>query len=240
MTAPETGSIWRSSLFAAGQVGFTVVYALLSLLTYPLPYGARYRFITSWSRLNLWWLKLTCGLSYQVEGLENLPARPAIVLAKHQSTLETLIFQGIFPPQTWLLKRELLRIPFFGWGLALLEPIAIDRSAGRAALRQFLETGQERLEAGRWVIVFPEGTRVPPGQTGRYAAGGAALAAHSGCPVLPVAHNAGLYWPRHGFIKRPGTVRVVIGPVIETAGLSAADINRRARDWIERTARALL
>jgi 1-acyl-sn-glycerol-3-phosphate acyltransferase len=185
------------------------------------------------------WLKITCGLDWRVEGLENIPPGNAIILCKHQSAFETMALQRIFPPQVWLLKRELLWIPFFGWGLAMLEPIAIDRKAGRESLNKLVAQGIKRLTAGRWVVIFPEGTRVAPGEEKRYALGGASLAERSGYPVVPVAHNAGEYWPKHGFIKRPGTIRVAIGPVIDSRGRSAADINALAKEWIEAKVREI-
>jgi len=231
--ATSRGSAWRSALFILGMVISTLIFAPLSVLTFPFPYRWRYAFITQWTRFNLWWLDLTCRLRYVVEGREHLPAGSAIVLAKHQSAFETLAFQRIFPPQVWLLKRELLWVPFFGWGLAMLEPIAIDRKATRKALQQLLTIGGARLEHGRWVVIFPEGTRTAPGKKGRYAPGGAMLAARSGYPVVPVAHNAGEFWPRRGFIKRPGTIRIVIGPVIDSRGRSAQEINALAEEWIE-------
>ncbi len=212
-----------------------VVYAPLSLLTIPLPFTVRYRFINVWTRFNVWWLKYTCKLSYQVEGIENLPPGNAVVMVKHQSTWETLSMQIIFPIQTWISKRELLWVPFFGWALALLEPIALDRKAGRQALNQLVRQGTKRLQQGRWIIIFPEGTRVAPGQTGKYQPGGAMLAAKSGYPVVPVAHNAGEFWPRHSFLKYPGTIRVVIGPVIETRDRSAREILADTKQWIEAT-----
>lgn len=206
---------------------------MLGLFVLPLPFLWRYRFITQWTRFNLWWLSVACGVRYAVEGRENIPSGPAVVLCKHESAFETLALQFVFPPQVWLLKRELLWIPFFGWGLALLEPIAIDRKAGRQALRRLMEVGTRRLREGRWVVIFPEGTRVVPGERGRYAPGGALLAHHAGFPVVPVAHNAGDHWPKRGFLKRPGVVRIAVGPVIDTRGLPAQEINRRAEAWIE-------
>ncbi len=232
---PAPGCWWRSVLFNAGMAISTLIFAPLSVLTFPLPYRWRYTFITQWSRFNLWWLGITCRLHYVVEGREHVPAGPVIVLAKHQSAFETLAFQRIFPPQVWLLKRELLWVPFFGWGLAMLEPIAIDRKAGRKALQQLLIDGTQRLEHGRWVVIFPEGTRMAPGTRGRYAPGGAILAARSGYPVVPVAHNAGEFWPKRGFIKRPGTVRIVIGPLIDSRGRDAQEINTLVEQWIEET-----
>ncbi len=225
----------RAVLFWLGMLLSTVVIAPLSLLTFPLPFVMRYRFIGLWTHFNLWWLERSCGLYYQVDGLENIPAANAIVMAKHQSTWETLALQRIFGPQVWVLKRELLWLPLFGWGLALLEPIAIDRKAGRKAVRQVVDQGIQRLRAGRWVVIFPEGTRVAPGERRRYGVGGAVLAAQSGYPIVPVAHNAGEFWRRHSFIKYPGVIRVVIGTPIATAGRSATDIIAEVEDWIEST-----
>lgn len=229
----------RSLFFSLGMVGATLIYAPLALLTFPLPLRHRYRIITSWSLLIIWWLRVTCRIGFRVEGAENIGTTPAIVFAKHQSTWETLALQKIFPPQVWLLKRELLWVPLFGWGLAMLRPIAIDRRTGRKAVSQLVEQGHHHLREGRWVIIFPEGTRVAPGASGRYGIGGAVLAERTGCPVIPVAHNAGTYWPRRGFIKRAGTIQVVIGPPIESRGRSADQIRSAARAWIEATTQAI-
>lgn len=223
----------RSLLFALGMWLSTLVIAPLAVLTFPLPFAGRYAFISQWARFNLWWLRITCGLTYRVQGHENIPPGNAIVFCKHQSAWETLALQRIFPPQVWLLKRELLWVPFFGWGLAMLEPIAIDRRAGRRAVDQLVRQGKERLGNGRWVVIFPEGTRVPPGQTGRYGIGGAVLASASGYPVVPVAHNAGEFWPRRGFIKRPGVITVAVGPPIESRGKDPDVIKEEAKIWIE-------
>lgn len=229
----------RSCLFALGQVLLTLVFASLALPALALPYRARYRVLLGWAALNVKWLSLSCGLRHRVEGLENIPERAAVVLCKHQSAWETLILPRYFSPQTWVLKRELLRIPLFGWGLATLRPIAIDRAAGRNALGRVLEEGRRRLDEGIWVVVFPEGTRVAPGERRRYRIGGAALAVQSGRPVVPVAHNAGVYWPRRGFLKRSGTIRMVIGAPIESRGRSVTEMNALAAEWIESTAEAL-
>ena len=210
------------------------VYAPLMLPTVVLPFALRYRLISAWARFQLIVLKHLCRLDYRVEGREHLPGGAAIILSKHQSAWETIVFQEIFPAQTWVLKRELLWIPLFGWALALLRPIAIDRSAGRKAIEQVIEQGRERLQSGIWVVVFPEGTRVAPGTRKRYAMGGAVLAAETGYPVVPVAHNAGSFWLRRGFLKRPGTVRVVIGPVIDLRGQTAEAIIKQAEAWIEK------
>ncbi len=212
-----------------------LVYAPLAILSFPLPILTRNRFIAQWAHLQLWLLRHLCRLDYQIEGRENLPAGPAIVFSKHQSAWETLAYQVILPPFTWVLKRELLWIPIFGWGLAMLRPIAIKRGTGRRAVEQVVKQGIDRLAAGLWVLIFPEGTRLPPRTRRKYKQGGAILAAESGYPVVPIAHNAGSFWPRRGFVKHPGVVRVAIGPVIESRGRSAAEITKLSEDWIEAT-----
>ncbi len=232
-------TLLRSTLFAGALLLITPVYALVALATFPLPRMARYRIISGWSRLMVRLAKMLLGIDWRVEGSENLPGRPAVILSKHQSAWETMAFQLIFPPQVHVLKRELLWIPFFGWGLALMSPIAIDRSRGAAALRAIARRGRERLAQGFWVIVFPEGTRVAPGERRAYQLGGAWLAAAAGAPVVPVAHNAGLFWPRNAFLKRPGTVTVRIGPAIDTAQRDPKTINSMAEQWIEEQQKAL-
>lgn len=230
----------RAAAFYAGQALCTLVFCLLSLLVAPLPFQARYAVVSRWAHICLWWLERTCGLDFRVTGQERIPPGPAIVLCKHQSAWETLALQRIFPPQVWVLKRELLWIPLFGWGLATLRPIAIDRKAGRVAMQQVVEQGRERLASGCWVVIFPEGTRVAPGARRRYGIGGGLLAERTGAPVVPVAHNAGLFWPRKGFRKRPGTIDVVIGPTIEARGKTAQQITAEAQTWIEAESDRLL
>ncbi len=223
----------RSIIFFIGMVASVPVITVLGLTVAPLPFSIRYRVISQWAVFIIWWLKVTCNLNYRVSGLENLAGvESAIIFSKHQSTWETLAFQLIFPPQVWILKRSLLWVPFFGWGLALLKPVAIDRQAGRKALQQVVSQGIDRLQAGIWVVIFPEGTRLAPGIRKRFARGGANLADQSGYPVIPVAHNAGTYWPRRGLLKQPGTVELHIGPAINTSRLSASEINQRAEQWI--------
>ena len=232
-------TVLRSALFALGLLLVTPPYALVALASAPLPRMWRYRIISGWSRLVVRMAKTILGIDWQVEGRENLPSRPSVILSKHQSAWETMAFQLIFPPQVLVLKRELLWIPFFGWGLALMSPIAIDRSRGVAALRAMARRGRERLAQGFWVVVFPEGTRVAPGAAREYHPGGAWLACASGAPVVPVAHNAGLFWPRNAFLKRPGTVTVRIGPPIDAANRDASTVNELARTWIEEQQRTL-
>ena len=231
--------VLRSTLFALGQVLFTLGFTPLALAALVLPYRTRYRIMIQWADLNIWWLGVTCRLSHRVEGLENIPERATIVLCKHESTWEALVLPRYFSPLTWVMKRELLLIPLFGWGLAMLRPIAIDRGTRRSALEQVLVQGTRRLAEGIWVVVFPEGTRVAPGKQRPYLPGGAVLAEATGRAVVPVAHNAGVFWPRRSYLKRPGTIRLVIGKPIESAGRSAAEINARAAEWIESTVREL-
>lgn len=229
----------RSALFNVVLWLSVLVYAPLAVLSFPFPPLARYRFIAQWARFHIWSLRHLCRLDYRVEGDENLPSGPAIVLSKHQSAWETLAYQLVLPPFAWVLKRELLRIPLFGWALALLRPIAIERGAGRRSVEQVIKQGTDRLTSGLWVLIFPEGTRMPPRTRGRYKTGGPRLASASGYPVVPVAHNAGSFWPRRGFVKRPGMIRVVIGPVIESRGRRADEIAKLAESWIENTMREL-
>jgi 1-acyl-sn-glycerol-3-phosphate acyltransferase len=209
------------------------LFVMPGILLFPFPYRIRYGFFTQWSTLVIWLLGVICNLRYEVHGKENIPKQSAIIFAKHQSAWETIALQRIFPPQLWVLKRELFWVPFFGWALWMLESIAIDRSSGRQAIKQIIEKGTERLKKGRWIVVFPEGTRTAPGEKRRYGIGGAILAEKSGFPVVPVAHNAGEYWSRRSLVKKPGVIKVVIGPVIDSNGKTAAEINQLAEDWIE-------
>ncbi len=229
----------RSILFRLLMWSSLVVYAPLTLLTFPFPYIIRYRVVTAWPKYHIWLLKMLCNLRYEVQGLENLPDGAAIVLAKHQSTYETFVLNYLFPPYTWVLKRELMWVPFFGWGMALLRPIAINRSSGHKAMGQLIEQGRERLASGLWVVIFPEGTRIPVGKKGRYRLGGPILAHETGYPVVPVAHNAGTYWPKRGLVIKPGVVKIVIGPVIDSKENSAEQIRRLTEDWIESTVQKL-
>ncbi len=223
----------RSILFFLGMTLSAPIVTLCGLLVAPLPFSIRYGVISQWATFVIWWLRVTCRLDYSVTGLENIEGvESAIIFSKHQSAWETMALQLIFPPQVWVLKRSLLWVPFFGWGLALLKPIAIDRGAGRKALQQVVSQGIERLKAGIWVVIFPEGTRLAPGIEKRFAIGGAMLASRSGHPVVPVAHNAGSFWPRRGLLKKPGTIQLHIGAPIKTSGLKADEINRRAETWI--------
>lgn len=223
----------RSLVFLIAQIFITPPYALVALATFPLPRLTRYRVISGWSRAMIWLAKYVLGIDYRVVGIENLPQAPSVILSKHQSAWETLAFQLIFPPQVLVLKRELLWIPFFGWGLALTSPIAIDRKRGLRALNRMVELGRQRLAQGFWIAIFPEGTRLGPGERGKYHVGGAWLAVKCGAPVVPVAHNAGLLWGRKAFLKRPGTVTVEVGPAIDSRAHTPESLNLSVEEWIE-------
>lgn len=226
-------SLLRSLLFYAGYASTLVVHATLSvLLGWMLPLVTRYRFATLWNRFVIWWLRITCGVSLRVSGAEHVPKGPFVVLSNHQSPWETIFLYYYFVPVCAILKRELLRIPFFGWALAILHPIAIDRSKGRSARNTLLVEGPQRLAMGLSVLVFPEGTRIEVGQEKKFLPGGAELAIKAGALVLPVAHNAGLCWPARKFVKRPGVVDVVIGKPIPTEGREARELTEEVQNWI--------
>ncbi|MEM7027634.1 MAG: lysophospholipid acyltransferase family protein [Pseudomonadota bacterium] len=229
----------RSLLFYLGQTISTLIFTPLSLLIYPLPFSTRYTVVSHWSVFNLWWLKVCCNIHAEIQGRDNISSRPGIVMCKHQSAWETLALQSLFVPQAWVLKRELLKIPIYGWGLASLNPIAIDRGSAIKSFRQIVDQGCERLNNNTWVVIFPEGTRVAPGQTKKYLPGGGLLAEKSGAMITPVAHNAGFIWPRNSFIKKPGKITMVIGSGIETTGKKAADITAEVQTWIENTVATL-
>jgi 1-acyl-sn-glycerol-3-phosphate acyltransferase len=209
-----------------------LLFALL-LLSWPLPYAWRAAMIRRWTLFLMWLLKVFCGLSYQVQGWEHLPERPYVALVKHQSAWETIASNFLFRQPAWVFKRELLWLPVFGWGLALTNPIAIDRGSPRKALAQLIEQGEKLLARGRTVVIFPEGTRVAPGQRKKYEPGGSMLAVKTATPVIPVAHDAGRYWPKNSYLKYPGTIRVKIGPLIETSEMSVRELNQQVEGWIE-------
>ena len=224
----------RATLFYLGYIVSTVVWGSLSVaIAWAMPPKARFLFVIgAWTRFVLWWLAVTCGIRTHVTGREHLPDEPCILLVKHQSTWDTLFVQTLLHPQTTLIKRELLWIPFFGWAFLLLKPIAINRHARIDAFRQLMKVGADRLKAGFSMTLFPEGTRMPWGKQGRFQPGGAALASATGAPVLVVAHDGGRYWPAHQFIKNPGTIQVRISPRIDAKGEKPIKINKLAEQWL--------
>ena len=224
----------RSLLFFLGMLIISPIFSILVILIAPFTSSiARSRVASYWAHCSLFWLKLTCNLGFEVRGRENIPNHPSIILCKHQSAWETIALQVIFPPQIWVLKRELLYIPIIGWAWMAMDTIPIDRSAGREALKKLVTHGKDRLTKGLWVVIFPEGTRIAPGARSKYHIGGAWLATHTQTTVVPVAHNAGLFWRKNAFLKTPGRITLSIGKPIETTGLKADALNQQVENWIE-------
>ena len=224
----------RSLLFTTLLFLGTFAFAVLVLATVPFGLAALHAMSRNWARTHLWLLRVICRLDYVVEGLENVPREGAhISMWKHSSTWETIVQMLVLPPQSWVLKREIMWIPLIGWATYFLKPIAINRSAGHRAVQQVIDQGTQRLAQGLWILIFPEGTRVLPGQTRKYGMSGALLGSRTGAKLVPVAHNAGDFWQRRGLLKKPGTIRVVIGPPIETLGRDPRELNAETQAWIE-------
>jgi 1-acyl-sn-glycerol-3-phosphate acyltransferase len=245
--ATEPRARWRgplvqllgSAFFTAFLFVWTFLYAIPFVIACLfVPFAHRFRLARFYARCTLWVLKWSCGLDYRIEGAP-LPNGCHVALWKHSSSWETIAMMVVFPRQVWVLKRELLWIPAVGLGLRQLHAIAIDRKAGHSAVAQVVEQGKSRLEEGDWIIIFPEGTRMPVGETRRYGVSGTLLASETGKLIVPVAHNAGFYWPRRGWLKKPGTVRVVIGPPVAADGREVRVINEEVQAWIEATVRSL-
>ena len=223
----------RSLLFTTYMMASACVFGSVMGLCFWLPYPAQFAIARNWARMMLWLLDRLCGLQFDVEGRERIPAGNHIVMSNHTSTWETVAQFLIFPPQVWVIKRELLWIPFVGWGLMRLRPIAINRGAGHRAVNQVIEQGKARLADGLWIIIFPEGTRVVAGETRKFGLSGAMLAVASGKCVVPLSHNAGAFWQRRGFVKKPGTIRVVIGEPIASSGKDPRQLNDEVKQAIE-------
>lgn len=224
----------RSLLFNVFGLTSIVIAAIILLVTFWAPYRFHWAMCVGWCRLAVWSADFFCGIRTVVEGAENVPDTASVVMIKHTSTLETLWQVVYFPQTVWVIKREILWAPFFGWAIGIaLNPIAINRSAGGSAVKQVIRQGREKLAQGIWVTIFPEGTRMPPGETRKYGISGAALAQDAGVKIVPVAHNTGDLWPRRSFVKRPGTVRFVIGPPIDATAQSPKQTNLIVQDWIE-------
>lgn len=226
----------RSVIFYCGYVPTLMVFSLLGCtLGLFIPYRPRQTFITTANAILIWWLKVTCGVKVEVSGLDNIPNRPFVALSKHQSGWETYFLQRTLRPVSTILKKELLKIPFFGWGLAMTRPIAINRSNPKEALRAVLSQGKQRLEEGNNILIYPEGTRTDHGLIGNYSRSGAALAINAGAPVIAIAHNAGVCWPAHHFIKHAGTIRVVFSEPIDSSGQTSKELTETVKNWIEST-----
>lgn len=220
--------IFSVTYFLTGAIAGTV-----SIILWPLPYRTRYALVMIWNHFVVWSAHAFCGIDYRVIGQRNLDCEPCVILSKHQSTWETMFLQFYFGPLSTILKRELLRIPFFGWGLALLRPIPIDRGSPIKALKKVKAQGKQRLQEGNNILVYPEGTRITYGEVGNYARSGADIACLAGVPIVPVAHNAGKCWPKKGLLKKPGTITVVIGEPISTENRTSRDIMQEVEQWIE-------
>ena len=223
----------RSLVFQFYFFASVAIASMSIFFMWPFPFTVRSAIARNWGKSMLWVGRIVCGLDYVIEGRENIPAEPSIIMIKHTTVFETYTQLAVFPPQTWVVKRELQWIPLFGWGLAAMRPIAIDRSAGHTAVTQVIEQGRKLLADGIWITIFPEGTRVPTGQTKKYGVSGAALARDAHCPILPVAHNAGDLWPRRGLKKKPGLIRFCIGPPILPSERPPKQTNLIVQDWIE-------
>jgi 1-acyl-sn-glycerol-3-phosphate acyltransferase len=219
----------RSLIFTTYMMASACLFGGVMALGFWLPYRAQFAIARTWAVILLWVLERLCGLKYVVEGREHIPAGNHIVMSNHTSAWETVAQFLIFPPQVWVLKRELLWIPFVGWGLKLLRPIAINRGEGHRAVNQVIDQGKARLADGLWIIIFPEGTRVIAGETRKFGVSGAMLSIASGKSLVPLSHNAGTFWPRRGFVKKPGTIRVVIGKPIEPGGKNPRQLNEEVK-----------
>jgi 1-acyl-sn-glycerol-3-phosphate acyltransferase len=230
----------RSLAFALLVVLATLIWAPMCFLFAPLPYNKRYRLTAWWNKFVIWSAKVVCGIRYQIKGFENLPDAPAILLSKHQSAWETIFLLDKMPrPLVFVFKKELLYIPFFGWGIALLRMIPIDRSKARDAFAKVVEQGKKRLADGQWIIMFPEGTRIPVGKKGKYKVGGTRVAVETNTVVVPMAVNSGECWPKNSFIKKPGTITVSIGKPISPEGLTPNELLQKVENWIESEMRVI-
>ena len=230
----------RSLLFMFLMVVATLIWAPLCFLCAPLPYNKRYFLTSRWTMFVIWAAKVVCGIRYQVKGYENLPDAPVILLSKHQSAWETIFYLYFMPrPLVYVFKKELIYIPLFGWALGLLRMIPINRNKGRDAFAQVVAHGRKRLAGGQWIIMFPEGTRTPVGEKGKYKGGGTRLAVETNTPVVPIAMNSGECWPKNSFIKKPGMITVSIGKPISPEGLNATELMQQVENWIESEMRVI-
>ena len=230
---------FSSTLFHIGVFFLTVIFSLIGIIILPLTRKVRYRIIRNWAKFTLSWLNFTCKLCWEVDGIENIPKNAGIIFAKHQSAWETLALQLVFPEQSQVIKRELLLVPFFGWGLASLNPISINRSDNIKAFKKVLRESKARIKADWWIVIFPEGTRTKIGVKGSYSRTAAAVAKANNCPIIPVAHNAGLFWPKVSYMRYPGKIVMKVGPPVITKDKSIDEITEEASRWIETTCMSL-
>ena len=225
----------RSSLFLMGMVLSTCLWVIPCIVARLFPYKICFAIVSSWCTFNVNWLRITCGIHYKITGLENVPEQACVIMSNHQSTWETLAYPSIFPTLTWVIKRELLFVPLFGWGIASTQPIALDRKQGKKAFQQLIKDGKEKLSLGRFILIFPEGTRIPYGEERELKIGGFVLAKKAKTQILPVAHDAGRLWPRKGFLKSPGTIHLHIGKPMPTNENSAEELRSQYAAWLRQT-----
>jgi 1-acyl-sn-glycerol-3-phosphate acyltransferase len=230
----------RSLIFTLVMIVATVIWAPICFLFAPLPYNQRYWATARWNVFIIWAAKVICGIRYETRGYENFPDGPVIVLSKHQSAWETIFLLMSTPrPLVFVFKKSITYIPFFGWAISLMKMIPIDRSKGKDAFAQVVTIGRKRLADGQWVIMFPEGTRIPVGKKGNYKGGGTRLAIETNTPVIPIALNSGECWPKNSFIKRPGVITVSVGKPIAPENMNATELMAKVEEWIEAEMRVI-
>ena len=227
-------SLIRTIVFYLSLATWTIFWStLMVFFIHPFSFKLRHRiFVRTWAIVSVNLCRLICGINWTVKGANNIPDTPCVIISNHQSTWETFFLQTLLTPQTQVIKKELLKIPFFGWAFMTIKPIAINRKDPRQALQQVRDQGKAALQRGSWVLIFPEGTRTPPGELSKFSRGAAGLAKAAKTNILPIAHNAGINWPNSSWLKIPGTIQVEIGPVIEMESLSTAEANNKAQSWI--------
>ena len=225
--------IIRSAIFTLVMTLATCLWVIPCIIARLFPYHICFSIVSSWCTFNVLCARVLCGIKYEISGLENIPDQPCVIMSNHQSTWETLAYPSIFPTLTWVIKKELLYVPFFGWGIAATQPIALNRSKGKTALKQLIKDGREKIQRGRYILIFPEGTRIPYGEERPLKAGGFMLAKQAKVNILPVAHDSGRLWPRNGFLKTPGTIHLKVGPVIETTDLSTEELRQHYFKWLK-------
>ncbi len=225
----------RSTIFMSGMIISICLWVIPCVIARIFPYRICFAIVSSWCTFNVYWARITCGIRYEISGLENVPNKACVIMSNHQSTWETLAYPSIFPTLTWVIKRELLFVPFFGWGIASTQPIALNRKQGKKAFLQLIKDGQDKLALGRFIVIFPEGTRIPYEEDRPLKVGGFVLAKKSKADILPVAHDAGRLWPRNSFLKSPGTIHLRIGKPISTSDHSAEEIREQYAEWLQKT-----
>lgn len=231
--------IIRSGIFLLGMAISTCLWVVPCIVARLFPYKICFAIVSSWCTFNVFWCRITCGIRYEITGLENIPDQACVIMSNHQSTWETLAYPSIFPTLTWVIKKELLYVPLFGWGIASTQPIALDRKQGKKAFQQLIKDGKDKLALDRFILIFPEGTRIPYDEERELKIGGFVLAKKAKTQILPVAHDAGRLWPRKGFLKTAGTIHLHIGKPISTEGSSTEQLRQQYADWLAATRKTI-